>query len=95
MWKFFLHKIKQSLPTDRATRIRSSFAAIYAFTAWNMAIITFYYSIQDQIPNTAEKKEKFMKKMKDANIDVEFLEIKGFSITTSENKENETNTVAT
>lgn len=54
MWKFFLHKIKQTLPTERIPRIRLSLAAIYAFSAWNLVIVTFYYSIKDGLPITTE-----------------------------------------
>lgn len=54
MWKYFVYKIKQALPTDRAPRIRSILAAVYAFSAWNLVILTFYYSIQDDIPTTTE-----------------------------------------
>ena len=54
MWKYFLHKIKQKLPTDKVTKIRLSLATIYAFSAWNLVIIIFYQSIKKDIPTTAE-----------------------------------------
>lgn len=94
MWKFFLHKIKKTLPADRVERIRQILATVYAFTAWNLVIITFYNSIKDGIPNTEEKKKKFMEKMEKRNMAVEFVQIKGFSINDSEDNKDETNIVA-
>lgn len=95
MWKYFLHKIKQKLPTDKVTKIRLSLATIYAFSAWNLVIIIFYQSIKKDIPTTAESKEKFVKKMKETNVDVEFIEFKGIGINTSKSEKNETNVVST
>lgn len=54
MWKYFLYKIKKTLPSERVPRIRPILAALYAFSAWNLAILTFYYSIEDNLPVTAE-----------------------------------------
>lgn len=94
MLKFFLYKIKKALPTDKATRIRTLLATVYAFSAWNLVILTFYYSIQNDIPNTAESKEKFVKKMKEANVDVEFVQLPTIYLGISKD-ENETNVVET
>lgn len=39
--------------------------------------------------------EKFVKKMKETNVDVEFIEFKGIGINTSKSEKNETNVVST
>lgn len=54
MWKFFLYKIKQLLPSENIPRIRLTLATVYAFSAWNLVILVFYHSIKHDIPTTPE-----------------------------------------
>ncbi|KAK9299707.1 hypothetical protein QLX08_007339 [Tetragonisca angustula] len=77
LWKYLVKKF--NLTNDRLLNFRTKLAAVYAFSAWQIMILVFLYSNEENFPNTPEKQGKFIEKEQKTK-DVQVIRIDGFHI---------------
>ncbi|KAK1117233.1 hypothetical protein K0M31_016789 [Melipona bicolor] len=77
LWKYLVKKF--NLTNDRLLNIQTKLAAIYALSAWHVMILVFLYSNEENLPNTPEKRTKFVEQEQEKK-EVQVIRIDGFHI---------------